>query len=117
MRRAALAVLVLLLLTGPALAIDIKRNVHPGIPNPSGLAHLSGGLYYGTGVITCAATAPMIFNAVMRREPTLGEAWSMFGNCVLPVVGGFIVRSLWRPEWDLLPTETVHYDPSIRSQR
>jgi hypothetical protein len=127
----------MLLLTGSASAIDVqqyvKQKIHnstPSLPNPLkviglvsdappvpvSVASLAEG--YVIGVPFCAASALMIDSLRKHRELKLSEAHIIVAGCFLPIIGGLIMKRLYdeHPDWDLLPTETPHYDPSIAGQ-
>ena len=127
----------MLLLTGSASAFDVqqyvKNKIHdatPSLPNPLtvidklsdappvpfSIAALAES--YVIGVPFCAASALMIDSLRKHRELKLSEAHIIVAGCFLPILGGLIMKRLYdeHPEWDLLPTETPHYDPSIANQ-
>jgi len=52
--------------------------------------------------IGCMAVSPMLASALEGRELTLREAGVLFGSCVVPVIGGYIVNAAWdaNPQWE-----------------
>ena len=129
--------IAILLLTSSASALDVQRYVKqkihdstPSLPNPLKVIGLVSDAppvpfsvaalveSYVIGVPFCAATALMIDSLRKHRELKLSEAHIIVAGCFLPILGGLIMKRLYdeHPEWDLLPTETPHYDPSIANQ-
>jgi hypothetical protein len=106
----------LLMLAGQAMARDgvvatIKKNHHPGLPNPAHLTSMPAIPAYVFGVPWCAATATMMATVVLNRELKTSEAWQILGSCVVPVLGGLAMRELFKnhPEWDA-PQPTIKAD-------
>ncbi len=52
--------------------------------------------------IACMAVAPMLASALEGRELTLREAGVLFGGCLVPIVGGYLVNAAWdaNPQWE-----------------
>lgn len=52
--------------------------------------------------IGCAALSPIVATAVLKRPLTLREADVMFGSCVIPIIGGWLVNEAFdrHPEWE-----------------
>ncbi|MGN6463818.1 MAG: hypothetical protein ACTHLY_21790 [Pseudolabrys sp.] len=52
--------------------------------------------------IACMAVAPMLASALEGRELTLREAGVLFGGCVVPIIGGYLVNAAWdaNPQWE-----------------
>ena len=54
--------------------------------------------------IGCAAVSPMVATAVLNRPLSYREAHVMIANCVIPIVGGWLVNAaydnhvLWAPD-------------------
>lgn len=116
----------LVLFASPAHAkikFDAKK-LRPGLPNimrsavgfPTSIATAAN--WYAIGFPWCAATTVMVASAIYRRPLKLSEAWTMTGSCILPIVGGLLIKRAFdaHPEWDNLPTTITPYDPSIRTQ-
>ena len=108
MRLFVIALTGLLVLAGQAMARDgavakVKKNWHPGLPSPAHLTSMSIIPAYVMGVPWCAATGTIIATVVLNRELKTSEAWQIFGSCVVPILGGFVMRDLFKghPEWDM----------------
>jgi hypothetical protein len=62
--------------------------------------------YYGLTTIGCMALSPIIGGLLVsyneRRELKSSEAFMMAADCVLPLIGGWIMKSAFdaHPEWD-----------------
>ena len=98
--------IVLMTMMQDARAVNsIVKHWHPGAPNPLHFMHVPTIAAYGMWVPGCFATATIGATVVLQRELKLSEAWSIFGNCILPVAGGMMMRHLFamHPEWDKLP--------------
>jgi len=52
--------------------------------------------------IGCMALSPMVATVVLNRPLTQREAGILFGDCVIPIVGGWLVNEAYNdhPEWD-----------------
>lgn len=104
--------------TGETRADYVRRHWHPSL-SVSHLMPLAWYQAYAFGIPVCFATGVMIESGIMlRRELTTAEAWTMFGNCILPVLGGIIVKDFFdrHPEFNI-PGETKRLDLGIGSQR
>jgi hypothetical protein len=66
----------------------------------------NGGLTrLGAGVVTtmgCAALTPIVATVVLNRPLTMREGHVVFADCLLPIVGGWIVNAAYdaHPEWE-----------------
>jgi hypothetical protein len=67
--------------------------------NSSGLTALAA---IGATTIGCVAISPMVASAVLHRPLTQREATVLFGSCVVPIVGGWLVEAAYEqhPEWE-----------------
>jgi hypothetical protein len=79
-----------------------------------GLGAASTGAYFAAGATTaaglvstpvCVVLAPIVGTVVVKRELTMREAHVMFGSCVIPIIGGYLVNWVWdtHPEWTPAP--------------
>jgi len=61
--------------------------------------------------IACMAVSPMLASAFEGRELTLREAGVLFGSCLVPIVGGFLVNAAWdaNPQWERFEKHPVRY--------
>lgn len=61
--------------------------------------------------IACMAVSPMLASALEGRELTLREAGVLFGSCVVPIVGGFLVNAAWdaNPQWERFEKQPVRF--------
>lgn len=116
MRRFVIVLTGLLILAGQAMAKDgavasVRKNWHPSLPNPAHLTSMSIIPAYLFGVPWCFATATMIATVNLKRELKTSEAWQILGSCVVPVLGGFAMRELFKnhPEWDV-PQPVMNID-------
>lgn len=57
---------------------------------------------WGVTTVGCAALSPIVATAVVRRPLTYREAHIMIADCVIPIVGGWLVNAAYdaHPEWD-----------------
>jgi hypothetical protein len=64
---------------------------------------------WGLTTIGCAAVSPIVATVVLNRPLTLREAHVLFGSCVIPLVGGWLVNEAFNahPEWD--PDQKSHH--------
>jgi hypothetical protein len=60
-----------------------------------------GGALAGT-TIACAAGGTILATAVVNRPLTTREAYYMVGNCVVPIIGGWLVNQWFdaNPHWE-----------------
>lgn len=67
--------------------------------NASGLTSLAA---IGATTIGCVAISPMVASALLHRPLTQREATVLFGSCVIPIVGGWLVEAAYEqhPEWE-----------------
>ena len=62
--------------------------------------------YYGLTTVGCFALSPIIGGLLVshneRRELKSSEVFMMLGDCVLPIVGGWIAKAAFdaNPHWD-----------------
>lgn len=88
-------------------------NKNYSVPNPaSHFTSLDPLTTYGVGIIWCGATA-LIIKAARHGEIPLMEAWVIVASCVVPVLGGYLVRR-WAAkhlEWNKLKPPVWRYDP------
>ena len=62
--------------------------------------------WYGITTVGCMALTPIVAGLLVsaneRRELRSSEALGMAADCVLPIIGGWIMQSLYNahPEWD-----------------
>lgn len=77
--------------------------------NASGLTSL--GAYTAT-TIGCAAVSPMLATVLLKRPLTNREAGVLFGSCVIPIVGGWLVNEAYNanPHWEpgYVPVKVAH---------
>jgi hypothetical protein len=59
--------------------------------------------------VGCMAVSPMLASALEGRELTMREAGVLFGSCLVPVIGGYVVNALWdaNPEWERFEKQPV----------
>lgn len=120
------SLLMLMLLAAPAEA-RLRDKWHPSLPSPLRLiegpeptplaaATLAKG--YVLGLPWCFFTGVAIYSIVVKRELKRSEAFTVLGSCIVPVVGGIIMKKLFdaHPEWDELPGEVTPVDFGISSQ-
>ncbi len=74
---------------------------------------VSGGAVITGTTIGCMATGPMVATAVLNRPLTYREAHIIFGDCLIPVIGGWLVNE-WYNEGVLVapdekPAHKAHY--------
>ena len=52
--------------------------------------------------VGCMAVSPMVATVVLDRPLTMREAHVLFGSCVVPLIGGWLVEQAYdaHPEWD-----------------
>jgi hypothetical protein len=52
--------------------------------------------------VGCMAVSPMVATVVLDRPLTMREAHVLFGSCVIPLIGGWLVEQAYdaHPEWD-----------------
>jgi hypothetical protein len=94
---------------------DAKWRDHtPSVPNPARLTELPIADVYVLGLVACFALKPMLSSAIKRRELTLKEAYESVAGCVLPFIGGWLVRRYFPEAWNALPTERWERDFSIK---
>src|ERR1035437_7541827 len=106
--RFVIVLIGLLILASQAMARDgaivtVKKNLHLGLLNPATLTSMSIIPVYISGIPWCFATATIITTITLNRELKTSEAWQIFGSCIVPVLGGFIMQELFKghPEWDV----------------
>jgi hypothetical protein len=77
-----------------------------GWNNSSGLTRWGA---WGLTTVGCAAVAPMVATVVVNRPLTMREAHVLFGSCVIPIVGGWLVNAAYNahPEWEPQPVIVV----------
>jgi hypothetical protein len=77
-----------------------------GWNNGSGLTRAGA---WGLTTIGCAALSPIVATVVLNRPLTLREAHVLFGSCVIPLIGGWLVNEAFNahPEWD--PDQKSHH--------
>lgn len=62
--------------------------------------------WYGLTTVGCFALTPIVGGALVslneRRELRSSEVFMMLGDCVLPVIGGWIAKAAFdaNPQWD-----------------
>jgi hypothetical protein len=62
--------------------------------------------WYGITTVGCMALSPIISGLLVsyneRRELRSSEAMGMLADCVIPIIGGWIVKAAYdaHPEWD-----------------
>lgn len=68
---------------------------------------------YGATTLGCAALSPIVATAVIKRPLTYREAHVMMADCVVPIVGGWLVNKaysqhiLWAPDEE--PVRKKHH--------
>jgi hypothetical protein len=57
---------------------------------------------WGLTTVGCMAVSPMVATVVLDRPLTMREAHVLFGSCVVPLIGGWLVEQAYdaHPEWD-----------------
>lgn len=118
-RLGSLTILILLLMGGPSDAgVDyIKKHWHPTAPSPLRFTHTPFVQAYVAWIPACFFSGVLIHDLYMPREFTTAEAWTLFGNCVIPILGGIAVKAAFdrHPEWDI-PGQVKHLDLGIGGQ-
>jgi len=94
-------------------AARLRDKVVPPTGNPFNLVELDPLAAYGLGVVFCMAVKPMLSSAIKGRELTLKEAHEAVAGCILPIVGGWLVRSYFPESWNKLPTRRWERDMGI----
>jgi len=98
---------VVLLLTSLATADPIsiqslEKQFKVAVPSPTWLTNtIPLGTSLIMGVPWCMATAPMVYQVIIKKTLTLQEAHETFAGCVIPIIGPWIVRGIWKnhPDW------------------
>jgi hypothetical protein len=77
------------------------------VPSPSFWLRTPFPASYIIGVPWCVNTSVMFKVIRLERRLTNGEAWTLIGNCYLPVVGGALVTRVWgdSPRWNEYPLD------------
>jgi hypothetical protein len=77
---------------GAAVADYLMVRKHGNPP----VRHASFGTAYGVTAFACAAVFPIVGTIVLNRPLTPREMYDGVGDCVVPVIGGWLVDS-WLP--------------------
>lgn len=109
-----LALLALLALVSPADGKALRERIVFGPPNPARLIEGIGPVEaFLIGIPFCMAVKPIISSAIKGRELTLKEAYEAVAGCLLPFVGGWIVRRTFPERWNNLPMRRWERDFGI----
>jgi hypothetical protein len=74
----------------------------------------------------CAALSPIVATAVINRPLTYREAHIMIADCLIPIVGGWLVNEaynqhiLWapdEPQAQALAQEPVAHEPVVKHRK
>lgn len=78
--------------------------------NTSGLTQAGA---WGLTTVGCAAVSPIVATVVLGRPLTQREGHVLFGSCLIPIVGGWLVNEAYNahPEWetDVAPVAKKHH--------
>ena len=101
--RATIAV-GLLLLSGCA---QQRRLEEIDVKVPAPTMRLSFPIGYAVGLPFCVGGTALVKMARVERRLTYGESWTVLGSCVVPVVGGYLVKRTFSdsPLWDQYPID------------
>jgi len=79
--------------------------------------------WYGLTTVGCFALSPIVGGALVslneRRELRSSEVAMMLGDCLLPIIGGLIVKAAYdaNPQWDAGTGRARPWPIRIRSRR
>jgi hypothetical protein len=95
--------LVLLLLA----ACSQRHLEESNIKLPAPTWRMSYPTSHFVGLPWCIGGTTLIKMIHVERRLTNGESWVIIGSCVVPVVGGYVVKRVWdtHPLWNEYPID------------
>src|SRR5262245_42579612 len=89
----------------PAELHDRVERFEVKLPAPT--MRMSYPVSHFAGLPWCVGGSALIKMARVERRLTNGETWTIVGSCMVPVVGGYIVRHAWgdSPAWNEYPID------------
>jgi ribosome-associated protein YbcJ (S4-like RNA binding protein) len=91
---------------GSMAAVYWTQICHNGFHNCANFTSAHALKWYGLTTVGCMALSPIIggllVSANEKRELRSSEVYMMTADCILPIIGGWIMKSAFdaHPEWD-----------------